>query len=588
MTNGHPAWTASYWTGVPARRSFRFTTDRRAPRGAEKIEGSRLSDNTANTPTGAQALVAALKQHGVTTIFGLPGLQLDYVFDALYDEQDAIRVIHTRHEQATAYMAFGYAQASGRVGTSLVVPGPGVLNTTAALSTAYACNAPVLSITGQIPSHAIGSGLGYLHEVPHQERAMASVTKWQGRINTVAEVPAVVDEAFRQLNSGRRRPVVIEIPPDITQKRDAVTPIPVSPPYPDPVPDPDALEAAARLLGAARNPAIFVGSGVFGAEAELLALAEMLQAPVIMSEHGMGALDIRHPLAQTLQVGNDIWPTVDVAIAVGTRFFHPIVEWGRDDSVKLIRVDIDPAQSLAPWRPDVHIVADARRALTELVDRIPRHNAKRADRREEFAALKAAKHKALGDILAPQRDYTRVIRDALPEDGIICFDVTQLHFYSWWGFPVYRPRTVIQPGYQGTLGYGYPTALGAKVAFPDRKVIYVGGDGGFMFNCQELSTAMRFGIGVVAVVFNDNAFGNVRRGQKEMFGGRLISSDLANPDFGKFAESFGMRYQRVDSPQALAPALTEALAADEPAFIEVTIDAFPNPFPHMFFRKVRG
>ena len=202
--------------------------------------------------------------------------------------------------------------------------------------------------------------------------------------------------------------------------------------------------------------------------------------------------------------------------------------------------------------------------------------------------MKAAKEEALGRILAPQRAYTKVIRDALPEDGIVCFDVTQLHFYSWWGYPVYRPRTVIQPGYQGTLGYGYPTALGAKVALPDRPVVYVGGDGGFMFNCQELVTAMRFGIAVVAIVFNDQAYGNVRRGQKEMFGGRLISSDLYNPDFAKFVGSFGMDYWKADSPETLAPALDAALATGRPAFIEVPIEGFPNPFPHMFFRKVRG
>ena len=229
------------------------------------------------------------------------------------------------------------------------------------------------------------------------------------------------------------------------------------------------IARAAALLGQARNPAIFVGSGVFGAESELRALAEMLQAPVIMSEHGLGALDIRHPLAQTMQVGNDLWPGIDVALAVGTRFFHPIVEWGRDDDVRLIRIDIDPAQSVAAWPPDVHIVADARAALADLVDRVPRRRIgdgqNRADR---VRANQSAKEEALGRILAPQRAYTKVIRDALPEDGIVCFDVTQLHFYSWWGYPVYRPRTVIQPGYQGTLGYGYPTALGAKVALPDR------------------------------------------------------------------------------------------------------------------------
>jgi acetolactate synthase-1/2/3 large subunit len=539
--------------------------------------------------SGAEALVGRLKTHGVETIFGLPGLQLDHIFDALFDEQESIRVIHTRHEQATAYMAFGYAQATGRVGTCLVVPGPGVLNATAALSTAYACNAPVLCVTGQIPSAYIGRGLGFLHEIPDQPRALASVTKWQGRIGSVASVPAVIDEAFRQLSSGRRRPVVVEIPPDITQARaDSVDFAPPGPPPAEPEPDRDALEHAARLLGGARKPAIFVGGGIFGAEAELLRLAEMLQAPVIMSEHGMGAVDCRNPLAQTMQVGNDLWPSIDVALAVGTRFFHPMIEWGWDDAVRLIRIDIDPAQSIEPWRPDVHIVTGARRGLAELIDRVARHNRRRGDRSEELSRLKAAKEFALGSLLAPQQAYARAIRDALPEDGIICFGVTQLHFYSWWGFPVFRPRTIIQPGYQGTLGYGYPTALGAKVAHPDRKVVYVGGDGGFMFNAVEMSTALHFGINVVAIVFNDNGFGNVRRTQKESFGGRVISSDLTNPDFAKFADSFGMRNRRVDSPAKLSVALREALAADEPALIEVQVGAFPNPFPHMFFRKVRG
>jgi acetolactate synthase-1/2/3 large subunit len=545
--------------------------------------------NTHVDATGAEILIDSLVAEGVDTIFGLPGLQLDYIFDAIYHRPSAIQVFHTRHEQATAYMAFGYAQASGRVGTCLVVPGAGVLNTMAALSTAYACNAPVLCITGQIPSPHIGGGLGFLHEIPDQAGALASVSKWQGRITTPTNAPVVVGEAFRQLNSGRRRPVVIEIPPDIAAARCAsasVAPRPSETRSPEP--DPDAIGRAAALLGRARNPAIFVGSGVFGAEAELRALAEMLQAPVIMSEHGLGALDIRHPLAQTMQVGNDLWPGIDVALAVGTRFFHPIVEWGRDDAIRLIRIDIDPVQSAAAWPPDVHIVADARTALARLVDCVPAESDRRENRQAKFAQIKAAKEEELGRILAPQRAFTRVIRDALPEDGIVCFDVTQLHFYSWWGFPAYRPRTVIQPGYQGTLGYGYPTALGAKVACPDRAVVYVGGDGGFMFNCQELATAMRFGIGVVAIVFNDHAFGNVRRIQKETLGGRLIASDLYNPDFSKFAESFGMNYWRADGPQSLAPALQEALATGRPAFIEVKVESFPNPFPHMFFRKTRG
>jgi acetolactate synthase-1/2/3 large subunit len=555
----------------------------------ERECGSRDAGRAVNEETGAEVLVRALQANGVRTIFGLPGLQLDFVFDALYRHRDAISVVHTRHEQATAYMAFGYAQATGEPGVALVVPGPGVFNTMGALSTAYACNAPVVSVTGQIPSAFIEGGLGFLHEVPHQETALASVTKWQGRIATISETPDVVAEAFRQAISGRRRPTLIEIPPDIAAARGTpAARYPVAIADPEPEPDTDVVERAARLLGEARNPAIFVGGGVFGAERELLELAEMLQAPVIMSEHGAGALDIRHPLAQTLQVGNDLWPKIDVALAVGTRLFHPIVEWGRDDAIKLVRIDIDPDQSRAAWPPDAHIVTGAQRGLAALVDRVGRYSAKRPDRSEEFAGIKTAKHNTLAAILAPQEAYTRAIRAALPEDGIVCFDVTQLHFYSWWGFPVYRPRTIIQPGYQGTLGYGYPTALGAKVGMPDRKVLYVGGDGGFMFNVQEVSTALRFGINVVAVVFNDNAFGNVRRIQKEMFGERYIGSDLRNPDFGKFADSFGMRYARVSDPSALFTAVTEAFRADEPAFVEVNAGPFPNPFPHMFFRRVRG
>jgi len=548
-----------------------------------------MSSKGAAGLTGAEALVGSLSLHGVDTVFGLPGLQLDHVFDALYGVRDQIRVIHTRHEQATAYMAFGYAQATGRVGTSLVVPGPGALNTTAALSTAYACNSPVLLLTSQIPSRYIGSGLGFLHEIPDQPRALASVTKWRGRMNSVAEIPDVIDKAFVKLCDGRRRPVAVELPPDVAARREAdVAFKPVSALPASAEPDIDAARRAATLLGGARNPAIFVGGGVFGAEAELRELAEMLQAPVIMSEHGMGALDNRHPLAQTLQVGNDLWPTVDVALAVGTRFFHPIVEWGRDADIRLIRIDIDPQQSVAAWPPDVHLVTSARQGLAALVDAVGRRNARRPDRSDEYALMKSRKHAELAAILAPQEAFTQAIRAELPEDGVVCFDVCQLHFYSWFGFPVYRPRTVIQPGYQGTLGYAYPTALGAKVGAADKPIVYVGGDGGFMFNVQEMSTALRFGINVVAIVFNDNAFGNVRRTQKEMFGGRYIGSDLHNPDFAKLADSFGMRYARTATPEGLRTHLRTALQADEPALIEVTFGGFPNPFPHMFFRKVRG
>ncbi len=539
---------------------------------------------------GATEVVDGLIRHGVSDIFGLPGLQLDYVFDALYDRQDRVRVIHTRHEQATAYMAFGYAQATGKVGVSLVVPGAGVFNTMGALSTAYACNAPVLSLTGEIPSAFIGKGLGMLHEVPNPMTALASVTKWQGHIGSPEEAAAVLDLAFDQLNHGRRRPVVVQMPMDI-----AAAPLGDPTSYSSgiaeftkyPVIDETAITKAASLLAKARNPAIFVGGGIWGAEEALLAVAEQLQAPVFMTPHALGAVDWRHPLAQTGEVGNDYWPNVDVALAVGTRFEYPMLYWGHDDGVKLIRVDVDPAQSIQPWAPDIHIVAEATRVLPALRQALDRLDLTRNLRHDEFAKLKLEKHRALDAKFGPQSEYAHAIRNAVPEDSIFCFDVTQLHFYSFWAFPAYRPRSIIQPGYQGTLGYGYPTSLGAKVAYPDRPVIYIGGDGGFMFNCQELATAMRFGINVVALVFNDNAFGNVRRIQREQFDSRFISSDLHNPDFVKFADSFGMRAMRAENPSALAALLPKALAANEPVLIEIPVGPMPNPHP-MFRRKVRG
>lgn len=538
--------------------------------------------------TGGSAVVGALKDHGVTTVFGLPGLQLDYIFDGLYRETDSIRVVHTRHEQAATYMAFGYAQASGEVGTSLVVPGAGVLNTMAALSTAYACNAPVLALTGQIPSALIGGGLGVLHEIPNQLTALASVTKWQGHIASTDQVGPVMQEAFEQLQTGRRRPVAVEIPMDIAAQ--PIAPETGAGVAPQPVQaaalDDDAISAAADLLANAANPAIFVGGGIWGAEKALLAIAERLQAPVFMTPHALGAMDARHPLAQNMQVANDVWRTVDVALAIGTRFLHPLLDWGCDGSVKIIRVDIDPVQAALPKASDVTIVGGAEAVTGAMLAVLEQRAAPRESRLEIWTERKAATEKHYGDLLQPQRDYTRAIRSAVPDDTVFCFDVTQLHFYSWFGFPAYRPRSVIQPGYQGTLGYGYPTALGAKVAMPDKPVVYIGGDGGFMFNCQELSTAMHFGINVIAVIFNDGAFGNVRRIQKEQFGARYISSDLHNPDFVRLAESFGMAAMRTDSPEGLARLVREALTRDEPVLIEVNVSPMPNPHPLMFTRRV--
>src|SRR3954453_17825419 len=230
---------------------------------------------------GGQALVQSLLREGVDTIFGIPGVQLDWAYNALYDVGDKIRVVHTRHEQATAYMADGYARSTGKVGTYLVVPGPGVLNTTGALSTAYACNSKVLCLTGQIQSDAIDSGRGLLHEIPDQIGLLRHLTKWAGSAMAPGEIPGLVHEAFRQMRSGRPRPVALEIPPDVLMAQREVELRKPRTPTAE-AGNPALLEQGAEILKKAQRPVIVAGGGVLAAEAwtELLSLAERLDAPV--------------------------------------------------------------------------------------------------------------------------------------------------------------------------------------------------------------------------------------------------------------------------------------------------------------------
>ncbi len=527
------------------------------------------------TLTGGQALVQQLKKEGVSVIFGLPGVQLDWAFDALYEERDHIRVIHTRHEQATSYMADGYARSSGGIGTCLVVPGPGLLNAGAGLATAYACSSPVLCIAGQIPTEAIGLGRGMLHEIKGQREAIGCVTKWTGRAAGPTEVPGVVHEAFHQLQTGRPRPVEIEVPPDVLSAQGEVH---LSEPerFPRFPGDPTLLAAAAKALGQSEQPLIFAGGGVIssGAWAELRELAELLEAPVVMTSGGRGAISDDHYLAQLPWAGQALLSTADVALAVGTRLLPrtPLNFHGRT----LIQLDIDSEEIGRNHRPDIGIEGDAKLGLAALVDSATRVNRRRPSRKEDLLALKArARNELEGD--EHRAPLGLAIRTELPEDGIFVSESTQVGYWSSaGGFPVYQPRTFITAGYQGTLGYGVPTAMGAKVANPDKKVVVIAGDGGFMYNVQELSTMVRHRIPVVAVIFNDNAYGNVQRSQQTRFDGRYIASDLYNPDFVRLAESFGILGMRARGASDLQRCLREALAADAPALIEVPVGPMPS------------
>jgi acetolactate synthase-1/2/3 large subunit len=538
--------------------------------------------------TGGKALVEMLRRHGVDTIFALPGVQNDALFVAFYDAGDALRVIHTRHEQGAAYMAYGYARASGKVGTCAVVPGPGLLNTTAALSTAYAANAPVLCISGQIPSDLIGRGFGLLHEIPDQLGILRTLTKWAARINHPTETGKLVNEAFRQLRDGRPRPVALEMPLDVMALATEVAlPAAETPPAPT-MPDPERIDKAASLLADARKPLLFVGSGAVAAGEEVLAIAERLEAPVVSFTGGKGIVSDRHYLAQSALAGHELWREADVVLAVGTRLHQPQVRWGFDADLKLIRIDIDPIEITRIQKPALGIVADAKAALAALNRALESRGSRRASRREELEALKARTLARLADRLGPQCEYVEAIRAELPDDGIFVEDLTQVGYVGRVAFPVYHPRTYIHSGYQGTLGFGFATALGAKVGRPDLPVVSISGDGGFMYNVQELSTAVKHGIDIVAIVFADGAYGNVRRMQKEEYGNRLIGVDLHNPQFPKMAESFGVAGVRTTSPEGLRRELSAALKRRGTTLIEVAVGEMPDPWKHLMLPRVRG
>ena len=335
--------------------------------------------------TGAEAIIKSVRRYGVDTIFGLPGGQTYHLFDAIHNEGDSLRIINSRHEQGVAYMAYGYARSTGRAGVYSVVPGPGILNTTSALCTAYAGNERVLCLAGQIPSQWIGKGVGFLHEIPDQLGILQRLTKWAERIETPADAPRLVNRAFRELNSGRVRPVALEMAPDIMGLQEDVELLPASP-VPEPLQgDPDLIEAAARLLGKAKNPLIVIGHGCVDAGPELLQAAQALQAPCTTLWSGKGIIDDRHYLSQPYSAAHQLWAVADVVLAIGTRLDIPQLQWGLDDGLKIVRIDIDAAQIGKITKPEIGIVADAKSALSDLVTALARHNTARKSRREELA-----------------------------------------------------------------------------------------------------------------------------------------------------------------------------------------------------------
>ena len=525
--------------------------------------------------TGGEALVRSLYNEGVRVVFGLPGVQLYGVMAALRNEP-RIRFITTRHEQATTFMADGYARAGGGIGTALVVPGPGLLNAMSGLSTAYSASSPVLVLSGQVPRDSIGRDIGLLHEVNDQLDCITPVTKWRRRVLQVADVPAAVREAARQLRSGRPRPVEIEMPPETMEDEGLVELLPPAEVARAAAPASE-IDRAAELLLAARAPLIYAGGGVHlsGAHDALAAVAEHLQAGVAQTAEGKGAVSDHHALS----LGAAFWRDsplrahiheADVVLAVGSRLALVSFKPG----TRIIQIDADEREIGRNHRDTLGLVGDARATLEALLERLRAAAGPRPSRKAEHEALRA--RIAADNVMEPNASILRSLRAGTPENAILVAGMTQIGYYSRPFWPVYEPRTYLTSSYSGNLGYAYPVALGAKVARPDRPVVSVSGDGGFLFNAQELSTAARYGIGVVAVVFNDGSYGNVARDLDESWGGQY-GAELANPDFMKLADAYGVSGVRAKEPTEVGRLVREAIERDRPALIEVPVGRMDRP-----------
>jgi acetolactate synthase-1/2/3 large subunit len=517
--------------------------------------------------TCADRIARGLQDREIRHVFGVPGAHVSTLCDAIA-RLGSIEFHTTRHEQGCAYMALGHARATGRPSAFVVVPGPGLLSAGAAIATAYACNAPVLCLVGQISTAWIGRRLGMLHEVDNQLAVFASVTKWRGRLERASDLPALIDAAFTAMTSGRPGPAILELPTDVMDAPAA--------PGPDCAPrtdrpqagEPQDIAHGVERLNAARRPLILVGGGAAQAEKELLELADCIGAPIVATLNfraACGGGDSRHYLSA--YAARWIWQDCDLVLAVGTRLQAPFASWGWGERPSLVRIDIDPDQIAIPRRADVAIVADAGTALRQI---------KTAMRGRMTPGQSAVDIESLNDEIAqrlaclqPQADFCAAIDAALPGDAIVAIDSTQIGYYVMQALPLAPARHLLTAGYMGAMGSAFPMALGAKLAYPHREVIALCGDGGFIFSLQELATARQDRIGVRIVLFDDGGFGEVRRVQRQRHGGRLVGSDLLNPDFTMLASSFGIDAVSADDPARLADALLATRGRDDLVIIHV-------------------
>ena len=533
------------------------------------------------TTTGADLLIRRLRDHGVTHIFGYPGGQLTPIYDALHRAGD-IRHVLARDEQAAAFMADGYARATGRPGVCLAVCGPGVYNAATPLATAFTDSIPVLLLSGQIASAGLQhSSLrsGYYHE-NDQLSAVSTFTKWRSRPMTPQGIVEDVDRAFAAMRSNRPGPVFLEVPLDVQRAETATTAFPApSLNLPSSRVNPEGISRLGDLIGTWKRPLLMAGGGVCIAEAEALLtrLADRLGAPVFHTFMGKSAISSEHRLKAGLpwfratsdltnmeSFFSPLLAEADGMLAVGCRFSQAATgTWTMKPPASLAQIDIDAAEIGRHYPVTLGIQADAKQALQTLLEIVPA-----SDRTPWTLPVPPRESWRLAGL-----DLVSPLRRCLPHDGILVADITRLGYILLAGFPVYEPKTFLHPAGFVAMGYGIPAAIGAKVACPEKAVVAVVGDGCFQMcgSGLQLLTAVQEKIPIVVVLLSDGSLTLIKAIQERRYENRFIGVDLRNPDFGLFAQSLGLKHWRVEAESTFEQALRAALACGETALVEVVL-----------------
>ena len=477
-------------------------------------------------------------------------------------------------------MADGYARTTGKPGVALVVPGPGIYNAGAGLSTAFSRSSPVILIAGQIPRKTIGKNFGGLHEVNDQKEITKPITKWQKLVLNAKDIPENIHEAFYQAQSGRPSPVHFELPPEAMVEKDDITllePKIIS----KKTPEIEQINKAVKILINAKKPVIYAGGGIArsNAEEQLKQLVELTNIPVITSAGGKGTLSDDHPLTLGSSLSGkgllkDYIESADVIIGIGTRFSMRDQSGGK---AKLIHIDIDPNMIGHIHKDTFGLIGDAQATLKILNEKIKStKDAKWKNPEIEIANIKKKLSTNEDELNYPQEDFLKALREGIPDNAITIFGMTQMGYYSRSRWISRSNKSYIDSGYSGNLGFSFPTALGAKYGNPHKPVICVCGDGGFMYNSSEISTAVKYGINLITLVYNDGSYGNVARDLDNDFGG-AYETDFVNPDFVKFAESFGAVGMKAKDAIDIKNLIPDAIKLDKPVFIDVPMSRVPRP-----------